>query len=399
MYNCHIFARQDQRANELFVVDDQSHMREVIRGMLKSNWLGHVHCFECAKQALSAMTASEVPVDVVITDWSMPNMTGVELLIQIKSHRTLYATPVIMISDERTDAKVVYALEEGADDFLVKPFTESLLVQHVKSVLAASKRKDPIHEKISEMRRLKLSERYSEALELGYELLRIRHNRRVALLVCECLYQTEDYDAAMSIMSSDTEGEGESSQQTNLRGKIYMKMGQHAEALVALEEAAKMNPLNHDRKVDLAGAYFALGRDQDAEQIINTIVSASPTDMNLISIAELYLERNDIELAGKYLKRTIDPIKETVPTFNNYAIFLRKAGRFDEAADIYAKCLRANSDSDVLHYNMALLHIKTGKRAQAVESLKRAVKLNPENEHAREMLQRLGGTPVASPAQ
>ena len=241
-----------------------------------------------------------------------------------------------------------------------------------------------------------MSEQYHEALELGYELLKIQRNRRVALLVCECLYLLEDYDSAMSAMS-DSDEEGQSSQQYNLRGKIFMRLGQHAEALIALEEAVKMNPLNHDRKIDLAAAYFALGRDQEAEQLVNTISTANPTDMNLISLAELYTEREDLEAAGKFLKRTVDPIKETVPTFNNYAIMLRKAGRFEEAEDIYSKCLRANPDSDLLHYNYALLYISAGRRAAALESLNRALKLNPENKHALEMLERLN--PVTAPSE
>lgn len=398
MHKCNITHRPEQKATEIFVVDDQQHMRDMIRTMLKNNWLGDVRSFDSAKLALGSMTVSLPPVDVVITDWSMPNMTGIELLVQIKSHRKLYATPVIMISDERTDDKVVYALEEGADGFLVKPFTESDLVKHVKWILATSRKQDPMQAKISEMRRLKLSGQYREALDLGYELMKIQRNRRVAVLVCECLYQVEDYDSAISIMS-DADGEGNSSRESNLRGKIFMKMGQHAEALVALEEAVKMNPLNHGRKIDLAGAYFALGRDAEAEQLLNAISYANPTDMNLINIAELYIDRDDMDAAGKYLRRTVDPIKATVPTFNDYAIILRKAGRFEEADEIYRKCLRANPDSDVLHYNHALLHISAGKRTAAVESLNRALKLNPENEHAAEMLQRLNPSPATSDQQ
>jgi two-component system, chemotaxis family, chemotaxis protein CheY len=380
--------QREKKILEVVVVDDQSQMRDIIRVMLRNNRYGNVYCFESGKQALKFMAHRPVPINLVITDWHMPNMTGVELLMQIKSDPTLFSLPVIMISDEHTDEKVMYALEEGVDGFLVKPFSENVFINNVKQVLARAQTQDPLLEKIAEMRRLKLSKNYQEALELGYEILKIRHNPRAALMTCECLYQVEDYDRAISIMS-DTDEENKTSQQTNLRGKIYMKLGRHAEGLVALEEAVKMNPLSHDRKVDLAGAYFSLGKDKEAEKIINAIANANPTDMNLVSIAELYLDRDDIEMAGKYLKQTVDPLKDSVPIFNNYAIALRKAGKFEEAADIYRKCLKTNPDSDVLYYNLALLYTKTNKRAEAKDTLTQALKLNPDNTYARDLLKRI----------
>ena len=383
------YSQHEKKANEIVIVDDQPQMRDLIRVMLRNNRFGNVYSFESAKQALKWMASHRISVNLVVTDWHMPNMTGVELLIQVKSDPELFSIPVIMISDERTDDKVMYALEEGVDGFLVKPFSESVVVKHVKQVLEKSKQKDPLQEKIAEMRRLKLSKNYQEALDLGYEILKNKHNPRVALMTCECLYQMEDYDRAASIIS-DTDEEGKSSQQTNLRGKIYMKLGRHAEGLIALEEAVKMNPLNHDRKIDLAGAYFSLGKDKEAEKLIGAIVNVNPTDMNLVSIAELYLDRDNIEMAGKYLKQTVDPLKDTVPVFNNYAIALRRAGKFDEAADIYRKCLKTNPDSDVLYYNLALLYTKENKRPEAKEALTQALKLNPDNEYARDLLKRLG---------
>jgi len=234
-----------------------------------------------------------------------------------------------------------------------------------------------------------LSKKYREALELGFEILKVSKNQRVALMTSECLYQVEEYDKAIS-MIADTEEENRSSQSSNLLGKIQLSLGQYSQGIIALEQAVKLNPLNQERKIDLAGAYFATGNNEAAEKVIQGIVGSHPTDLELIGVAQIYLDHDYLDKAGVYLKQTVDPIKDTVHVFNNYAVALRRADRLEEATDVYLKCLKIDPESDVLHYNVAVLYAKSNKFKEAREALTNALKLNPDNQHARELLQKLG---------
>jgi two-component system chemotaxis response regulator CheY len=377
--------RRETIDQHLLVVDDMPQMRDMIRMMLKTNGYDDLAFAESGKKALRNMKTQSM--DLVITDWNMPNMTGIELLKQIKGDPKLFSIPVMMISDERASDKVLYAVEEGADGFLVKPFSENDLIKNIKLALSKGTSTGEMEAKIFEMRRLKLSKSYREALELGFEILKGGNNQKVALLTCECLYQIEEYDKAISMMT-DTEGENRSSQHSNLLGKIHLGLGQYNQGILALEQAVKMNPLNHDRKLDLAGAYFATGRGEDAEKIIQSIVNSKPTDLNLIGIAQIYLDQDQMDKAGDYLKQTVDPIKESVHVFNNYAVALRRANRMEDATDIYLKCLKIDPDSDVLHYNVAVLYAKNNKLIEAKEAATNALRLNPDNQHARDLLQK-----------
>jgi two-component system, chemotaxis family, chemotaxis protein CheY len=372
----------------LLVVDDQSQMRDMIRVMLKNNGYTQLMFAESGNQAMR--TLARHPMDLIITDWNMPNMTGIELLKQIKGDPNRFTTPVMMVSDERAADKVRFAVEEGADGFLVKPFNERDLIRSVETALAKGVPKDELEKRIIEMQRLKLSKDYRKALELGAEILKVRKSPKVAMLICECLYQVEEYDRAIS-MIADTDAKGRSSQQTNLLGKIHLSLGQYSQGIQALEAAVAMNPLNHDRKIDLAGACFAAGKVEEAERVILGIVNAQPTDLNLVGIAQLYLDQGQVDKAGGYLKQTVDPIKETVPVFNNYAVALRQADRLEDATDIYRKCLKIDSDSDVLHYNLAVLYVKSNKLKEAKEAVHNALQLKPDNPYAKELLQKLGG--------
>ena len=378
-------ARTFRKTNDvnLLAVDDLPQMRDMLRVMLRTNGYVNLSIAESGKQALKFI--AQKPIDLLITDWTMPNMNGIELLRHIKGDPKLYTMSVMMISDERSSEKVLYAVEEGADGFLVKPFSENDLMKNIDLALAKNASTDEMKEKINEMRRLKLSKNYREALEMGFEILKSTKNQRVALMTCECLYQVEEYDKAIS-MIADTDEQSRTGQHSNLLGKIHLSLGQYSQGILALEQAVRMNPLNYERKIDLTGAYFAAGRNDEAERVIQSMLNARPTDLELVGIAQIYLDQEQTDKAGDCLKQTVDPIKETVPVFNNYAVALRRADRLEDATNIYLKCLKIDPESDVLHYNLAVLYAKSDKRKEARESAQNALKLNPDNEYARDLL-------------
>jgi two-component system, chemotaxis family, chemotaxis protein CheY len=370
----------------LLVVDDYPEMRDIIRVMLRDNGYSNVLTADCGNRALRTMESR--PVSIVITDWTMPNMTGIELLTHIKSDPKWFTIPVVMISDERDSAKVLYAAEEGVDGFLVKPFSELDLINSIKAALAKCNLKDEIEKKIVEMRRLKLSNNYQEALKVGSEILAIRNHPRVLLMTCECLFKLKQYDKALSIMA-DVDEEDRTSQHAQLIGQIHINAGRYAQGILALEKAVNMNALNNDLKIDLAVACFANEDIEEAERVIQSVMNNRPTDLNMVNIAKIYLDRGDTDKAGAYLKQTVDPIKETVQVFNKYAVALRKVDRFEDAAEIYRKCLKIEPESDVLHYNLAVLYTKTHQPEEAKKSLTEALRINPENEYASSLISRL----------
>ena len=370
----------------VLIVDDIAQMRETVRSMLRAHGFTSLHHADSGNSALAAIGSHAI--DMVITDWNMPNMPGIELVKKMKNDPELFTVPVIMISDEMGIDKVLYAIEEGVDGFLVKPFSEDELIKHVKRVLSKVGNPDAVEQQIFEMRSLKLSGNYQAALELGHEILKTRNHPRVALMLCECLYQVKEYDKAMNMML-DTEEETRTSEHTNLLGKIYLKLGKFDQGILYLEQAAKKNSLNHDRKIDLARAYVSAGRKEEAGRVVDAVVGSNPTDLNLVSIAQLYLDMGEVDKAGSFLKQTVDPLPETVSVFNNYAIALRRANRFEESADIYKRCLQIAPDSAVLHYNLAYLLTTLGKFAEAKKIVQKALKVNPEDQYAKSLMEEI----------
>jgi len=118
----------------ILLVDDSSTTRLIAKKTLAS--LGFDSVFEAPDGASALKTFTEKPIDVVFTDWNMPVMDGLELLKQI---RALDANvPVIMVTTEGSRGKVLEAIQNGVNDYLVKPFTPQALKEKLAKWVHAS---------------------------------------------------------------------------------------------------------------------------------------------------------------------------------------------------------------------------------------------------------------------
>jgi two-component system chemotaxis response regulator CheY len=119
---------------KILIVDDFSTMRRIVRNLLKQLSFNNVDEAEDGDVALEKL--KEGSYDFVITDWNMPNMTGLELLKAIRSDDSLKALPVLLITAEAEKENVVLAAEAGVNDYIVKPFTGDVLQQKINRIFA-----------------------------------------------------------------------------------------------------------------------------------------------------------------------------------------------------------------------------------------------------------------------
>ncbi|MFN7977213.1 MAG: response regulator [Vicinamibacterales bacterium] len=115
------------------VVDDSSTMRRIIINTL--NKLGYTECREAGngKEGLDALTAN--PVDIVITDWNMPEMSGVEFVRAVRANDATKAVPVLMVTTNAAEGDIVEALKAGVNNYVVKPFTPATIKEKIEAVL------------------------------------------------------------------------------------------------------------------------------------------------------------------------------------------------------------------------------------------------------------------------
>jgi two-component system phosphate regulon response regulator PhoB len=73
--------------------------------------------------------------DLIILDWMLPNLSGIEICRQIRQHADINKTPIIMLTAKGEESERIRGLETGADDYVIKPFSPSELIARVKAVL------------------------------------------------------------------------------------------------------------------------------------------------------------------------------------------------------------------------------------------------------------------------
>ena len=111
---------------KLLVVDDSSTMRRIIKNTLQR--LGHKDILEGGDGVEGwNVLNSNSDIDMLITDWNMPEMNGLELVKKVRADSRFTDLPIIMVTTEGGKAEVITALKAGVNNYIVKPFTPQVL--------------------------------------------------------------------------------------------------------------------------------------------------------------------------------------------------------------------------------------------------------------------------------
>lgn len=116
----------------ILVVDDFPTMRRIVRTLLKELGFGNVEEAEDGRDALNKLKSEKY--DLVVSDWNMPNLDGLEMLKQIRGDDGLKDTPVLMVSAEAKKDNIIAAARAGASGYVVKPFTAATLEEKLNKI-------------------------------------------------------------------------------------------------------------------------------------------------------------------------------------------------------------------------------------------------------------------------
>ncbi|AUH50099.1 chemotaxis response regulator CheY [Chromobacterium vaccinii] len=114
------------------VVDDFSTMRRIVRNLLKELGFTNVDEAEDGQVALHKLKTQSF--DFVVSDWNMPNMTGIELLKAVRADPQLKHLPFMMITAEAKRENIIEAAMAGASGYIVKPFTAATMEEKMSKI-------------------------------------------------------------------------------------------------------------------------------------------------------------------------------------------------------------------------------------------------------------------------
>ncbi|MEK7306546.1 MAG: chemotaxis response regulator CheY [Nitrospirota bacterium] len=117
---------------KILIVDDFSTMRRIVRNILKQLGYSNIEEAEDGSVALTKLKLNMY--GLVIADWNMPNMTGIELLKNMRSDSALKDIPVLMVTAEAKQENVIAAIQSGVNNYIVKPFTAEVLKEKIDKI-------------------------------------------------------------------------------------------------------------------------------------------------------------------------------------------------------------------------------------------------------------------------
>jgi two-component system chemotaxis response regulator CheY len=117
----------------ILIVDDYKTMLRIIRNLLKQ--LGFNNVDEATDGSMALQKLRDKDYGLVISDWNMEPMTGIQLLREVRADSKLKALPFIMITAESKTENVVAAKEAGVNNYIVKPFNAATLKTKLSTVL------------------------------------------------------------------------------------------------------------------------------------------------------------------------------------------------------------------------------------------------------------------------
>ena len=121
---------------KILVVDDSRTMRRIIGTALKGMGYSAASIME-ASDGVEALANFDSSVDFVITDWNMPNMSGLDFVRALRKRDDGGTTPILMVTTRSVREDIVQAAEAGVNNYVVKPFTPQILREKIDQVMGA----------------------------------------------------------------------------------------------------------------------------------------------------------------------------------------------------------------------------------------------------------------------
>jgi two-component system chemotaxis response regulator CheY len=118
---------------KILIVDDFATMRRILKNILKK--IGFTQIIEAEDGSNALKVLEKEKVDLVISDWNMPKMTGIEFLRAVRANTAFKDLPFLMVTAEAQKQNIIEAVQAGVSNYVVKPFTEEVITEKLAKIL------------------------------------------------------------------------------------------------------------------------------------------------------------------------------------------------------------------------------------------------------------------------
>jgi two-component system, chemotaxis family, chemotaxis protein CheY len=120
---------------DVLIVDDSAAIRKILQRVLRQTEIPIGTVYEADDGVEALETLRRQSIGLVLSDINMPNMDGLEFLTKMRAEQVWHSIPVLMVSTEGTQAKVLEAVERGASGYVRKPFTADQIKEKLAGLI------------------------------------------------------------------------------------------------------------------------------------------------------------------------------------------------------------------------------------------------------------------------
>jgi len=180
----------------------------------------------------------------------------------------------------------------------------------------------------------------------------------------------------------------------NNLGVLAAQQGRFDEALVDFEEVIRADPKNTLALGNVGDLYRHQGRLADAQQALERAIEINPRDPGLnYSLGMVFAQKEETDRAREYLEKAVRLRPDYPEALNNLGVLYLRLRNLDEAAKYFERCIRAAPAFDEPYLNLARVYYLSGRRQDAVQTLRQLLARQPDNAKARPLLERLTQQP------
>ena len=374
----------------VLIVDDSFNMRALMRKMVRTLGFGEILEADSGIKALEAL--SQKLVDLVLCDWNMPGLKGIDVLKYVRSREETRNLPFIMVTAEMSEAIVAEAAESEVDDYMVKPFSLAELQARIQKIIKIQEEISDIDVLLKRGVAYVATEQYKKASVEFKKAQLMNPKSPRTLLEIGRLYMKQGLDGrareyferAVHFSPRFLRGHEELAQ-------LHLALGNTDKYIEHMEEAVKISPRNLERKLILGDAHMQNGNTEEAKAVFEQVLEEATTQYSEIAekIGEALLKLESYAVAEKAFGKALDANPSNLIIFNKLGIAFRKQGKFDEAVKNYLKAIKISPRDETLYFNLARAYEDSGDLEKALAALKKAMAINSNFGEAKALLNKI----------
>jgi two-component system, chemotaxis family, chemotaxis protein CheY len=372
----------------ILIVDDMPAMRNLVVSMLRN--LGYRNVVVAEDGLLAWNIVESEAIDLIISDWNMPNMTGIELLHKVRTDSRYEDIPFIMLTGIIDENNVALAAETNVDTYIMKPFNIKDLENRINLILK-NKNQPSDYQKllIGGMKKQKDGD-FKGAMQYYKAAISIRPNKATGYYRLGKLHEEMgDYQQAKSAYEKALSIKSQYIKALDGLSKIYSLEGDDNKLYEVLSILINMSPNNMSRQLQLGRLALENGDKNKGKACLIKVIKFNPDNEEMLfEVGKLFFDHEMIDDAEPIFNKLISnhPKNSAYLEYGGDILMIRK--QYDKARSIYWALLRI-LETPATHFKLAQLYIESGSRRMAEQHLESALMLDRKFEEARNILNNL----------